>query len=512
MESISIKNKGVDKIKKIIKIIIYTLVFCVTICSVTVIGINNKTNITQGSSSPEIEWIYTYDSIIDDKAFYVDQTMDGGYIFTGSTIVTPPGYTELLLVKTDGNGEESWRNNFPNYLTNLYGTVVHQTSDGGYIVVGSVGYTYLWDVQVTKADSNGDFVWQKSFGMIDELDHGIDVLQTSDGGYIVLGLTSSYGEGSADIWLIKLSADGTELWNKTIGGDSLDEPKSFMKVDDGYVIVGETDAVDGMGDVWVVKTNEVGEVSWQKTFGNSNITEGGVCVKTVSNGYIILGNLYDMNWTESFWLLRLDAQGTLAWDQQISVSGDVHGTSITTTTDGGYFITGIISDPISYITDVYLLKLNYQGITQWVKTIDISDGLWDDAYCGIQSRDGGYVAVGSTADIFNFSSETFLLKIKAEKGVVLESVTAGFGVTAHLKNLGSSEETGVNVQIKITGGILNRINVSHMETISIPAGEEATVSCKPFFGLDSIDIAVTVNGITSYYTGKQLFILTRLES
>ncbi|HWR62793.1 MAG TPA: hypothetical protein VN365_00120, partial [Candidatus Thermoplasmatota archaeon] len=478
-----------------------------------VAGTSIAKNTTQQSSSSEIEWIHTFDSILNDRAYYVDQTADGGYIFTGSTIVTPPGYTELLLVKTDGNGEESWHNNFPIALTNLYGTVVHQTTDGGYIIVGSVGGSWLWDVQVTKTDANGDLVWQKSFGKSDGPDHGSDILQTSDGGYIVLGDTSTYGQGGYDLWLIKLAADGTEQWNKTIGGATFDEPKSFTKaVDGGYVIVGNTDAVDSMGDVWVVKTNDAGELSWQKTFGNSNLTENGVCIKTESDGYIILGNLYDMNWTENPWLLRLDAQGTLTWDQQISVNGTVHGTSITTTTDGGYFITGSLYDMINYVSDAYLLKLNHQGATQWVKSLDVSNGLCDEANCGIQARDGGYVAVGSTGDLNNWTGDTFILKIEAENGVVLDSVTGRFGVQAHVKNLGTTEATDVSVSIKITGGILHLINVSYMETISIPAGEEATVSCKPFLGLGSIDIAVTVNGVTTDYEGKQLIILTQVES
>jgi hypothetical protein len=493
---------------------ISSIFVCMLICAtiMMVAGTSIAKNMTQQSSSPEIEWIHTFDSIINDRAYCVDQTADGGYIFTGSTIVTPPGYTELLLAKTDGNGEESWHNNFPNNMTNLYGTVVHQTTDGGYIIVGSVGYTYLWDVQVTKTDANGDLVWQKSFGKSDKTDHGDDILQTSDGGYIVLGDTSSYGQGSADLWLIKLATDGTEQWNKTVGGATLDCPHRFTKTDDGYVIVGQTDANDGMGDVWVVKTDDAGDVLWQKTFGDSNLGEDGVCVKTESNGYIILGSQYDANWTESLWLLHLDAQGTLTSDQRIYGDGTVHGTSISTTTDGGYFITGTISDTITFIPDIYLLKLNYQGATQWIKTIDISNGFNDEANWGIQARDGGYVAIGSTGDFFNFTSDAFILKIEAEKGVVLDSVTGLFGVQAHVKNLGTTEATGVNVSIRITGGIFHRINVSHMETISIPAGEEATVSCNPFLGLGAIDVAVTVNGVTSDYEGKQLIILTKLQS
>ena len=175
-----------------------------------------------------------------------------------------------------------------------------------------------------------------------------------------------------------------------------------------------------------------------------------------------------------------------------------------------------MTDMESAIPDAYLLKLNNQGVKQWVKTLDISNGFNDEANCGIQARDGGYVAVGSTGDFFNVThepySDTFILRIEAEKSVVLDSVTGGFGVHAHVKNLGTTEATDVDVSIKITGGIFHLINVSYMETISIPGGEEATVSRKPFLGLGSIDIAVTVNGVTSDYDGKQLIILTKLQS
>lgn len=470
-------------------------------------------NTTQHASDPEIEWIQTFDSIINDRAYYVEQTADGGYIFTGSTIATPPGYTELLLVKTDATGELSWQHHFPIAETNLFGNVVHQTTDGGYIIVGSVGGSWLWDVQVTKADANGDLVWQKSFGKSSGPDHGYDILQTSDGGYLALGGTSTYGQGGYDLWLIKLTADGTEQWNKTIGGATMEEPKSFTKaVDGGYVIVGITDASDDMGDMLVVKTNDAGDVSWQKTFGNPESGEDGICIKTVSNGYIVLGSLYDMNGTESLWVIHLDSQGTVTWDRQIAANGSLHGTSITPTTDGGYFITGTLFDMVNWVSDVYLVKLNTQGSTQWDKILDISDGLCDEANAGIQARDGGYVVVGSTGNLHDWEGDTFLLKIQAEAGVVLDSVTAGLGVHAHLKNLGTQDATEVSVSIQITGGLLHLINVSYTETLSIPAGEDTTVSCNPFLGFGPLDITVTVNDIASDYTGRQLIIFTQLHS
>jgi hypothetical protein len=505
-----LENGGNMKNKNIKHNLVCMLAFA-TILSVAGTSIAKTT--TPHTSDHEIEWIHTFDSILCDKAYYVEQTADGGYIFTGSTIVTPPGYTELLLLKTDANGEESWRNHFPVYATNLYGTVVHQTTDGGYIIVGSIGGSWLWDVLVIKADANGDLVWQKSFGKSDGPDHGSDILQTADGGYMVLADTTSYGQGNIDLWLIKLTADGSEQWNKTIGGTSFDMPKSFTKaVDGGYIIVGQTDANDGMDNVWVVKITEEGDESWQKTFGDPTLAEDGISIVTESNGYTILGTLCDANWTESLWVLHLDVQGTLTSDQHIQGNGSLYGTSITKTRDGGYFITGVLTNTSTYMSAAYLLKIDYQGVTQWVTILDISEESSSEATWGLQAQDGGLIAVGNIDDFVNSVSETFLLKIHAEKGVVLDSVTGRFGVQAHVKNLDSSEATDVQVSITITGGLFHFINVSHTETISVPADGDATVSCMPFLGLGSIDIVVAINGVASEYTGRQLFILTQVES
>jgi hypothetical protein len=488
---------------------------CMLVCAtiITVAGTSIAKTTPQQTADPDIEWIHTYDSILNDKGTYVDQTTDGGYIFTGSTIVTPPGYTELLLLKTDANGEESWRNHFPMDQTNLYGTVVHQTTDGGYIVVGSIGGSWLWDVLVLKTNANGDLVWQKSFGKSDGPDHGASILQTTDDGYLVLADTSTYGHGGIDLWLIKLAADGTEQWNKTIGGDTFDVPKSFTKaIDGGYIIVGQTDVNEGVDDVWLVKTTETGDVSWQKTYGDPALYEGGFSIVTEPNGYTILADQLDANWTESIWVLHVDAQGSLTTDQHITADGSLHPTSITKTKDGGYFITASLYDLETYFADVYLLKLSHQGATQWVKLMDISEGSSDEANWGMQGSDGGLIAVGSTGDMLNNTYNAYLLKIKAEKGVVLDSVTGRFGVQAHLKNLGSSDATDVEVSITITGGLFHRINISSTKTVTIPAGGDTTVSCRPFLGLGSIDIVVGVNGVTSDYTGRQLFILTQVQA
>ncbi len=478
----------------------------------TVAGTSLAKTQTKQSSGPDIEWIHTYDSNLNDRGYCVEQTTDGGYIFTGETVAVQPGYTDVLLLKTDANGDESWRTHFPVPEQDSYGTAVHQTTDGGYVMVGSTGYTWIWDVLVVKANANGDLLWQKSFGKSEGPDHGTDILQTSDGGYLVLGDTSTYGQGGIDLWLIKLAADGTEQWNKTIGGPGLDLPTSFAETNDGYVIVGGTDAVDGNEDLWVISTNDAGEVQWQKTFGDATFDRSAADVIAEANGCTILGSTYDANWTESMWVLHLDTQGTLTSEQYISGQGNLHGTSITKTTDGGFFITGVLTQPISCLSDAYFLKLSSQGVTQWEMTLNVTKGANNEANKGIQTRDGGFVAVGSTGNLNENEGSTFLMKLKAELNVVLDSVTGGLGLKALVKNLGSSEATDVPVSMTITGGLFKHVNVSYSEIITIPAGGDVTVSVKPFLGLGPLDITISVNGITTDYTGTQLFILTMVHS
>ena len=149
------------------------------------------------------------------------------------------------------------------------GASLINTSDGGFLLVGSIlqessGNT---DLKVIKTDSTGDQEWTKTFGgpQGDGGDTNVAV-QTNDGGYAISGYTYSFGAGSGDYWLLKLNASGTLEWNKTYGGPDFEASYSMIETaDEGFGLLGNTESNNI--DMWFVKTNSTGDQEWNKSFG-----------------------------------------------------------------------------------------------------------------------------------------------------------------------------------------------------------------------------------------------------
>jgi len=381
--------------KKISQLILM-LLFISMIISVT--GTNARIG-KQPSFQPPVEWTNTYGGEKIDWGHCVQQTSDGGYIITGALgrNAFMPWRGDIYILKIDKDGGEQWSQTHGIAYNENVGRSIQQTSDGGYIIAGYTGYTYHIDGYMVKTDETGNISWTSEFGNFDYYDNLQDASQTSEGGYIAVGWTGSYGAGSADIWLIKMNSEGTEEWNHTFGSTGLDGGNHVQQTTDGgFIITGMIELTGGNSNLLLLKTDANGNEEWTQTFGGSDYEEGSCVEQTTDSGYIITGLTYSAGAGDGdIWLIKTDSDGNIEWQYTFGGTAYDQAHSVQQTTDGGYFIAGEYTNPSAQTPDMYLIKTDENGLEEWSDIID-NEGKEDVANYGIQTMDCGYVVVGNT--------------------------------------------------------------------------------------------------------------------
>jgi len=215
-------------------------------------------------------WERVFGRVLDSWGNSAEQTMDGGYIIVGTIkAYSEGGKNTLWLIKTDANGNEVWDRTLAKD-GEIIGYSVQQTKDGGYIIAGTtvpIG-SIPGEICLIKTDSDGNEIWAKTLGGSGD-DVGRSVQQTSDGGYIIIG-SKPYSAVSHGIWLIKTDAFGNIVWDKVFGVSGWNEGKSVQQTSDGgYIITGSIYPFEASGEssaVWLIKTDGNGNKIWDRIF------------------------------------------------------------------------------------------------------------------------------------------------------------------------------------------------------------------------------------------------------
>jgi len=292
------------------------------------------------------KWNKTFGGVEKDSARSGQQTSDGGFILAGDTY-SYGGYGGWII-KIDANGNEQWNKTFEGTYTGFFS--VQQSSDEGFLIAGTYGAGKS-DAWIIKTDANGNEQWNKIFGRVGFND-ALSAKQTSDGGYIVVGSKDYYGPG--DAWLIRTDVNGNEQWNKTFGGKYLDYLFDVQQTSDGgFILVGKTQSYGAGGwDAWLIKTDANGNEQWNKTFGGIDWDEARSIQQTSDGGFILAGFI-DLA-VRNAWIIKTDANGNEQWNKTFGGNDWNEARSVQQISNGSYIITGQTS---SKVDDVWLAKL-----------------------------------------------------------------------------------------------------------------------------------------------------------
>jgi hypothetical protein len=277
---------------------------------------------------------------------------------------------------------------------------------------------------VVCAETAPDEEWSKTFGGIDD-DRAYSVQQTSDGGYIITGITDSYGAGSRDVWLVKTDSDGNKQWDKTFGGTNIDDASSVQQTSDGgYILAGYTGSYGAGGfDFWLVKTDSEGNKEWNRTFGETVRDEAYSVRQTSDGGYILTG--FTESYGYDFWILKTDSDGNKQWNAIFGgISWDV-AHSVQQTSDGGYILAGYTGSYGAGFTDAWLVKTDSSGNKVWDNTFGGANTDWADSVQ--QTSDGGYILAGHTMSYGAGNGDFWLVKTDSDGNKQWDKTFGGTG-------------------------------------------------------------------------------------
>ena len=352
----------------------------------------------------------TFSGFYDMDGLDVIPAKDGGYIITGMITNDIINDIDIHIIKTNSTGDMQWTKTYGGNKPEYSFGILQATDSSGYFIIG---YSQSfgggdYDTWLLKINNDGDTLWSKIYGGWGN-DQGKEIIPTSDGNYMITGMTNSAPNTSYQAYLIKITPDGTILWEKYYGGSNFEIGNSVKQTPDGgYIMLGITYSNGINGDAYLVKTNSIGDTVWTKNFGGNQLDEGIFIVVNSDSSYTFcvrdsstVGKNIDVQ------IIKTYSNGTIIWDKHYGGTEKDTDKMIQKTSDGGYIVSAITRSFGLSLPDMWILKLDPEGDTVWTRRYGGTDN--EHCYSTRQTADGGYIAVGKTE---SFSSENGIMFLK----------------------------------------------------------------------------------------------------
>ena len=362
-----------------------------------------------------------------EMGYSIQHTSDNGYIISGATssywatdslpriFKTQHGVTDAIIAKLDSMGEAEW---IYAYGGELFESAfnVQETNDGQYFFAGYTNSTGagLYDIWIVKLDNNGTQIWEKTIGGQNS-DLGLHSDLTADGGYIITGYTIPDGQTDKDFYLVKIDVNGNVEWEKTYGDSSSQTAKYIQETSDsGFIIAGDSWTATTNNDIYIVKTDRDGDTIWETKIIESN-NDQAFSIKETNSGYILIGTTTSLGMgNKDIWVIKLDNQGSVEWNKTYGGEALEYGFDIIQH-GNGYVFTGSTSSYGTEFYDIWILKIDASGELIW----DVIYGgpMIDIGRAIIENQSGGFTLLGQTSSYGSGEYDFWVLRLN-EFGIV----------------------------------------------------------------------------------------------
>ena len=397
--------------------------------------------------APAIAWEHLYGGDSNDLARSLAPAAGGGWVVVGYSTSSASGDVEdashgmndvwvagigpagLLLDQELLGGE-----------ARDTGGAVRRTADGGFIIAGDTYSSASGDVSGTT--NGGSDIWLLKLGPLGGIQDQVllgghydeivyDVQPTADGGYIVVGTSTSSDEdggdvtgvnhGLRDIWVVKLDRFLAIEWDRLLGGEYDEVGRAVRQTaDGGYVVVGDstssasgdvTDVNHGVRDIWVVKLSAAGVVDKDVLLGGAGLEHGNDIQQTADDGFIIVGESYSSesgnvrgvnHGDYDLWVIKLGPAGVVQDERLLGGESFDNGVAVHQLADGGFIIlgntdssaSGDVTGTTHGTREVWAVRLDPSGAIQWQRLLGGAD--YDEGVAIEPAPGGGWVAVAGS--------------------------------------------------------------------------------------------------------------------
>jgi hypothetical protein len=360
-------------------------------------------------------WIRTYGGKGYDWGVAGYEVEDRKYIIASSSSSTYSGNKDIMLMKIDSLGDEIWRKFYGGDGIDWVKNMI-VCSDGGYALTGFTNSKGLggYDVLVFKVDKEGELEWEKTFGGAD-WDFSEKIIETQDGGFVIVGHTYSFGSGDADVYLLKIDSLGNYLWSKTFGGIKKDIGYGIIEFDNNdLIIVGQTESFSSDTKAYIIQTDKDGNLKWNKIYGNTPYAVLYDLKENLNKEIVVCGSISNnTNGDLDFYFFKINEFGVQQWEVIEGGAEDDEFYSMLITSNNDLIFVGSTASYGIGGKDAYsIIYLDGGGF----RANTFGKVFNDEVRHITPTTDNGYLMVGSTASFGPGRNSIFINKADSIKG------------------------------------------------------------------------------------------------